>query len=103
MAVPIKKPRHPRGTTGPLEARAGWGAKKPAQPQSNIRLRRHRPRRKAAVGRFGAQRGRVRSMSGLALAAFNGSSPSVCKKGRAAFAVGANERERLGGGGLAFI
>jgi hypothetical protein len=36
-----KKPRHPRGTTGPLEARAGWGAKKPAQEELNTRLRRH--------------------------------------------------------------
>jgi len=40
-------------------------------------------------------------MSGLALAAFNGSSPSVRKKGPAAFAVGANEREWLGEGRLA--
>jgi hypothetical protein len=51
------------------------------------------------VGRFGAQLGRDQQT----LAPFNGNSPSVRKKGPAAFAGGANEREWLGEGRLALI
>lgn len=90
-----KSPAIHKGTTGPLEARAGWGAEEARASSTNHPIAAGLTQAQGARGTFWRPNCHDRSRAKMKII---GSSWPTRKKGPAAFAGGANEREGLGEG-----